>query len=246
MPRISLPILMQRLRGALSSARQRKSRSGVESSGVFAPLFASSGSFSFAPIAVDVTDLEIAFRLRQWSGFGVAGRCTAVVMEYAMPSFDNPSRSIEIRQRDLVNSKTIPDFQATDEGRLEAELMDHQRLYRLHARELWFNHASKRTLTLEALPNRPTIMDTWYGTQREYQVFRTFNGTVVSHVIFGGFAEHEALELLQHRLTSVASNGRLAMWHDEQHRMHASGPFHSGTTSRTVARPGTGTRREHL
>ena len=193
---------------------------------VFAPLFSFSESFSFVPIALDVEDLEITFRFRQWSGFEVMGRCTAVVMEYTIPSFDNPLRSIEVRQRDLANSNVIPDFQATDEGRLEDELREHQRLYQLHARELWFNHGSKRTLALEALPNRPMIMDTWYGPERNHQMFRVFVGTVVLHVIFGGFTELEALELLQHRLTSVDSNSRLATWHDEQHRMHADGPFH--------------------
>lgn len=226
MSQIRLTALLQRLRAALSSSQQRNSKSGVDFSRGSAPLFGFSDSFSFVPIALDVEDLEITFRFRQWSGLGVVGRCTAVVMEYAIPSFDNPRRSIEVRQRDLANSKVIPDFQSTDEGRLENELREHQRLYQLHARELWFNHGSKQTLTLEALPNSPIIMDTWYGPQRNHQVFRVFVGTVVLHVIFGGYEESEALELLQHRLTSVASNSRLAMWHDEQHRMHAHGPFH--------------------
>ena len=224
---ISPSTLLQWLRSTLSLSWQRKPRSGVKSSGIVIPLFASSNSFSFVPIALDVEDLEIDFRLRQWSGLDVVGRCTAVVMEYTIPSFKSPRRSIEIRQRDLANSKVIPDSQATDEGRIYNELREHQRLYPLHSRELWINHGNKQTLTLEVLPNRPIIMDSWYGPRRNHQVFRVFVGTVVLHVIFGGYEEFEALELLQNRLTSVASNGRLAIWHDEQHRMHASGPFHT-------------------
>jgi len=223
---ISLRTLLQRLRGALSLARRRNTKNGVDSSRFLAPLFAFPTSFSFVPIALDVEDLEITFRLRQWSGFDVVGRCTAVVMEYTIPSFESPRRSIEIRQHDLANSKVIPDSQATDEGRMENVLRQHQRLYPLHSRELWLNHGNKQTLTLEMLPNRTIIMDTWYGSRRNHQVFRVFVGTVVLHVILGGYQECEALELLQNRLTSVAPNDRLAMWHDEQHRMHASGPFH--------------------
>ena len=217
---------MQRLRGILNSAGHKKSGRGVDPQTIFTPLFASSDSFSFVPTAVEVEGLEISFRLQQWGGFAVAGRCTVIMMDYALPSFDSPCRSIEIHQRDLANSKVIPDWRSSDEGRQETELRDHQRLYELHARESWFHHAGKRTLTLEALPTGTVIMDSWHGPRRNHQMFRAFVGTVIWRAIFAGFAEHEALEILQQRLTPVAPDSRLAMWHDEQHRMHAGGPFH--------------------
>ncbi len=225
-PRCILTTLMQRLRGTLGSAGQKKSGREVGPQAISIPLFASADSFSFVPTAVEVEDLKISFRLQQWGGFAVAGQCIVVVMHYAVPSFDRPCRSIEIYQRDLASSKVIPDWRSSDDGRQEAELREHQRLYELHARELWFHHASKRTLTLEALPTSTIIMDSWHGPRRNHQVFRAFVGTVVWRAIFAGFAEHEALEILQQRLTPVAPDSRLAAWHDEQHRMHAGGPFH--------------------
>ena len=190
------------------------------------PQFASSDSFSFVPTLLDVQGLDMSFRLRQWGGGMTAGRCTVIVANYVAPSFDNPAHSIEIHQRDLANSKVIPDWQSSDEGRQEAELQEHQRLYPFPDRELWFHHAGKRVITLEALPGTEVIMDSWHGLRRNHQMFRAFIEKVVWHSIFSGFTENEAMDILRQRLTLVTPDSQLAMWHDEQNRKHVGGPFH--------------------
>ncbi len=190
------------------------------------PQYVCSDSFSFVPTVLDVTGLDMSFRIGQWGGVVTTGRCTVILSYYAVPSFDNPARSIEILQRDLDSSKVIPDWDSSDEGRQEVELQEHQNLYPFHNRELWFHHAGKRALNLGALPETTTIMDSWHGLQRNHQMFRAFVGNVVWRAIFSGFTENEALEILRQRLTLVTPGSELAKWHDEQNNKHASGPFH--------------------
>ena len=220
------PTLLHRLSEVLRLAKRKELRRQNVQRLHSPPQFTSSDKFGFVPLVLDVNGLDINFRVQHWGGFGVAGRCTVIVMHYATPSFDSPSRTIELYQRNLAESNVIPDWQISDERWQQDELTEHQRLYPLNDREAWFFHASKRTVTLEAMSTTTTIMDSWHGPKRTHQIFRTFAGSVAWHTIFGGFLENEALEILQQRLIFVNPKSRLAKWHDEQHRKHADGPFH--------------------
>ena len=138
-------------------------------------------------------------------------------MCYLSPSHETPQKAAQLELVDLKATNVIPDPQSSDDGRQEALLSSHQSLYAVGHRELWFHHIHKRTTTLGALPTTSVVIDSWKGPKRSYWLFRAFIDKVEFLALMSGFGEEEARALLE-RLASITGNGRLAEWHDSEHR----------------------------
>ena len=175
--------------------------------------FAEPDSFTFTPLVLDVSHLGMRFRLKQWESTE-SGRCNFLRMCYVSPTFDSPSRSGQVDQRDLVRSKIMPDPSVSDEGRQEAWLIRHQELYPEPDRELWYHHTTKEAVAIDALgPN--AVMDSWQGPRRSYQIVRSFLGGVELVAVLSAMDGQEALSLLR-RLSPIVDSSSLAQWHDAQ------------------------------
>ena len=168
--------------------------------------------------AFDVEDLGFHFRFQQWgSGNETGGTAPSdyVRMVYTFPHFKNPTKAIELEQVDIAEgSKRAQNHQLSDEGRQEALLLSLNRnLYAPGNREQWFHHMDKQVTTLDAIPKTSAVLDYWRGPKRSYCIMRVFVGDVRIQALLSGFDDEEAVSVLG-RLAPIASNERLAEWHD--------------------------------
>ena len=175
--------------------------------------FANPEGFTFIPLMLDSSGIEMQFRMVQ-SGYTASGICNFLVTRYASPTLDYPSYSVEMEQRDLAASKVIPRPSLSYEGRQKARLVRHQQLYPEHHRDASFHHAGTEIVDLESLA--PSVMlDSWQGNRRLNHLVRAARGRVRLVVLLSGLDKAEALNLLK-RLVSARADKSLADWHDAQ------------------------------
>ena len=62
--------------------------------------FADPEGFTFMPLLLDVSGVEMQFRIVQ-QGYTGTGLCNSLSMRYGSPKLDHPSHCIEVEQRDL-------------------------------------------------------------------------------------------------------------------------------------------------
>ena len=180
--------------------------------------FSKRNTFTFHMHALDVADLGMQFRLIQW-GTSATGCCDSISMCYLSPSHETPQKAAQLELDDLKAINVIPDPQSSADGRQEAVLAFHQRLYPSECRESWFLHMHKQALTLDAFSGVPAVLDFWIGPRRRYWIWRAFLGQVAFQALFSGFEELDARDAMR-RLVRVTPDSNLADWHDREQRAY--------------------------
>ncbi len=235
------PSFLQRLREAVRDSRDamrgsydwysapnhRTARGEQPDREFLIPYFSNRDDFSpglYACLYVfDVEDLGFHFCLQQWGcGNGGGGNETGstvpsnyVRLVYTFPQFENPTKAIELEQVDIAKgSKRGLHHGLSDEGRQEALLLSlKHNLYASSDKERWLHHMDKRTVTLDAIPETPAILDYWRVPTRGYCIMQVFVNDVRIQAALSGFDREEAASILE-RLAPIAGHDRLAEWHD--------------------------------